>query len=201
QLLAFSRRQVLQPREVSLNELVVELQKLLVRLIGEHIHLETELEEELAPVRADPGQLEQVIVNLVVNARDAMAEGGRLRIETAHEDGRVRLTVEDAGVGMDEETLSHLFEPFFTTKEQGKGTGLGLATVYGIVEQSGGEIVVHSEPGVGTRFDVFLPAAVPTETPERTGVRGAGAAGWATVLLVEDEPMVRDLARSVLAGP
>ena len=171
QLLAFSRKQVLAPSVVDLNLMVVGIQQMLRRLIGETINLITITPPDVGPVRADPGQLEQVIINLAVNARDAMPDGGRLTIATSNvkvDEGTaqqrgvapgpyVMLDVSDTGVGMDRETQAHLFEPFFTTKDHGKGTGLGLSTVYGIVNQSGGHISVHSEPGKGTAFRVYLP--------------------------------------------
>src|SRR5881398_4136572 len=214
QLLAFSRRQVLAPKLLDMNAVVATMDKMLRRLIGEDVALATELAAELGPVSADPGQLEQVLLNLAVNARDARPQGGRLTIATAN----VRLTeeyaerhhrlppghyvllaVSDTGVGMDEATQKHLFEPFFTTKEVGKGTGLGLATVYGIVKQSGGYIWVYSEPGRGTTVKVYLPrvpgaAEPPLPAPEPPALRG----GHETVLLVEDATPVRTLARRAL---
>ncbi|MGA2382049.1 MAG: PAS domain-containing protein [Gemmatimonadales bacterium] len=219
QLLAFSRRQVLQPRVVDLNAVIGGAEKLLRRLIGEHIALATRLEPSLASVTADSGQLEQVIVNLAVNARDAMQSGGTLALETrtvlieaaaqtAEQSivapGRyVLLKVTDTGSGMDAETRRHLFEPFFTTKERGKGTGLGLATVYGIVKQSGGFIWVDSEPGKGTAFRIYLPAVDDAARPAEAGGDARPrdvptAAGTETILLVEDEEAVRKVAREAL---
>jgi len=170
QLLAFSRRQVLEMRVLDVNSVVAQMEKMLRRLIGEDIDLVTVPAQDLGCVRADPGQLEQVLLNLIVNARDAMPRGGRITIETASviggaEDGpagsppgpHTVLAVSDNGCGMDPETLSHIFEPFFTTKGRDRGTGLGLATVYGIVTQSGGHIAVESEPGRGTVFRIYLP--------------------------------------------
>ena len=160
QLLAFGGRQMLQPRVLNLNDVVREIEAMLRRVIGEDVELVTELEADLWPVRADSGQFEQVIVNLALNARDAMPGGGNLVLSTrnaARERSYVALAVADTGVGMDEGTLARVFEPFFTTKEEGKGTGLGLATVYGIVEQSGGHIEVTTEPGLGTTFTILLP--------------------------------------------
>jgi two-component system, cell cycle sensor histidine kinase and response regulator CckA len=216
QLLAFSRRQVLQPRVLDLTTVVQGVETMLRRLIGEHINLMTQTGPELWRVRADPGQLEQVVINLCVNARDAMPTGGTLLIEvdnfsfagtmTGAESvmpagDYVRLTVSDSGTGMDPETLHHLFEPFFTTKEPGKGTGLGLATVYGIVKQSGGFIYADSARGAGSRFRIYLPrvTGVPdmVEPPEPT-IAPQRAEG--TLLLVEDEAAVRRLARRVLEG-
>jgi signal transduction histidine kinase len=214
QLLAFSRRQTLEPRVVSVNVVVQGIVPMLERLLGEDIELVVQLDPALAAVRADPNQLEQVILNLVANARDAMPDGGMLTIETANaeltEDPAepphdvmpgpyVRLTVRDSGVGMDVATQARLFEPFFTTKEVGKGTGLGLATVYGIVRQSGGTITVHSAAGSGSTFEVYLPRAADAGRP---GAAVAAPAvitdGGRTVLLVEDEDAVRELAREIL---
>ena len=199
QLLAFSRRQVLQPRVLSLNVVVSEMDRMLRRIIGEDVKLELELDPLLASVKADPGQLEQVIMNLVVNARDALPPGGRVTIRTQNANAApseigsdcVVLTVSDDGTGMDAETVARIFEPFFTTKAVGKGTGLGLATVFGIVKQSGGVVHVVSEIGHGSSFNVFLPRVdEPALCIERTSQR-MGAVGSERVLLVEDDPHVR----------
>jgi two-component system, cell cycle sensor histidine kinase and response regulator CckA len=214
QLLAFSRRQVLQPRTLDVDNLVRGVESLLRRLIGEHITLSVRTAPGLWLVRADPGQLEQVVVNLSVNARDAMPTGGDLVIETANctfagsthgaesvmpPGEYVLLTLSDTGTGMDEETLRHLFEPFFTTKAQGKGTGLGLATVYGIVKQSGGFIFADSELSHGSRFRIYLPRIEGiVETSDTPPPAGATARAEGTILLVEDEEAVRRLARRVL---
>ncbi|MBI4409434.1 MAG: response regulator [Gemmatimonadetes bacterium] len=214
QLLAFSRRQVLQPRVVNLNAVISEMEKMLRRLIGEDIDITTDLERSLGTTKADPGQLQQVVMNLVVNARDAMPGGGRLTIRTSNvelsdDDLRrlpyvqsgpyVLLQVSDTGLGMDKETQSRIFEPFFTTKEQGKGTGLGLATVYGIVKQSGGYIWVTSEPGQGSTFNIYLPRMA-DEVEKVAGADGGRFVprGSETILLVEDEDPVRALVRKVL---
>ena len=209
QLLAFSRRQVLQPETLDLNHILAELEKMLKRLIGEDIQLLVRLAPRPALVKADPGQLEQVILNLVVNARDAIESGGRIVIEAAHVEfseatrhaaSRVCLTVTDSGQGMDEATRSRIFEPFFTTKERGRGTGLGLATVYGIVEQSGGSITVWSEPGSGSSFRILLPAAVAEPEVELPPARvSEDVKSGLAVLLVEDEEMVRAVTRRALA--
>jgi PAS domain S-box-containing protein len=213
QLLAFSRKQVLQPRVLDLNVVVAELNKMLRRLIGEHIELLTTTRAELGKVKADPGRIEQVIMNLVVNARDAMPKGGRLGIETANveldedyasrhvgvQPGRyVMLAVSDTGQGMDAQTQSRIFEPFFTTKEHGKGTGLGLSTVYGIIKQSGGNIWVYSEVGWGTTFKVYLPRVEEVEQVEPSDAQATLPQGTETVLLVEDEEMIRKAAREIL---
>jgi len=201
QLLAFSRRQVLQPRILDLNATVGDMDMMLRRLIGEDVELVTMLGTGLAPVRADPTQIEQVIINLAVNARDAMPHGGSVTIETANVVGDdtafVELRLTDTGVGMTEAERRQLFDPFFTTKEG--GTGLGLATVYGIVEQSGGTIEVESAPGLGSSFRVLLPAEwAPIDAPEHDPSRLAPAAGEETILLVEDELVVRRLVAEIL---
>jgi PAS domain S-box-containing protein len=214
QLLAFSRRQTAKPKALDLSALVLNMDKMLRRMIGEDIDLVTALAPDLGIVKADPGQLDQVVMNLVVNSRDAMPHGGRVTIETANvaldeEYARlhppitpgnyVRLSVSDTGDGMDESTKTHIFEPFFTTKEQGKGTGLGLYTVYGIVKQSGGDISVTSEPGKGTKIAVYLPRA--EGSVAATEEKPAGTErlrGSETVLVVEDEAEVRKLVHDVL---
>jgi signal transduction histidine kinase len=180
QLLAFSRKQMMQPRILNLDDVIASLQKLLTRLVGEDIALVIRRSGDLWPVRADPGQIEQVLMNLAANARDAMPEGGSLTVDTANvlveeEDGRNRpglrpgayatMTVVDTGVGVPDSVVPHMFEPFFTTKEQGKGTGLGLATVYGIIKQMGGGVYVESEEGRGTRFVIYLPRVPETPQP------------------------------------
>jgi signal transduction histidine kinase/ActR/RegA family two-component response regulator len=214
QLLAFSRMQVLQPRVVDLNAIITEMGKMLPRLIGEHIEYSFSPQPDLMTVQADPGQIEQVLMNLAVNARDAMPDGGKLQVRTANmeigpEEAAKRpamvpgsyalISVSDTGHGMDEETKAHIFEPFFTTKEVGKGTGLGLATVYGIVKQSRGFIWVHSTPGHGTTFEIFFPGTTAAATASASEVPAAAAnRGSETILLVEDEPGVRDLAHEFL---
>jgi PAS domain S-box-containing protein len=214
QLLAFSRRQLLQPKVFNVNTLVLNLDRMLRRLIGEDIEMVTVTAPDIGSVKADPGQLEQVIMNLVVNARDAMPRGGKLTLETASVDldqayalehaevspGRyILLAVSDTGVGMNSEEQAHIFEPFFTTKQPGKGTGLGLSMVYGIVKQSGGSISVYSEPGRGSTFKIYLPG-VDTSAEDLTVEQSSSARmrGNETILLVEDDPLVRELARAVL---
>jgi nitrogen-specific signal transduction histidine kinase/ActR/RegA family two-component response regulator len=215
-LLAFSRQQALAPQVLDLNTLVANLDKLLRRLIGEDIELVTIQSPGLGTVKADPGQLEQVIMNLVVNARDAMPQGGKLIIETANADldeayaGRhvtvkpgpyVTLAVSDTGTGMDAGVLAHIFEPFFTTKERGKGTGLGLATVYGMVKQSGGNVWAYSEPGRGTTFKIYLPRLKEIALEPSPLITCIPLAqGSETILVVEDEEEVRALVRGILQG-
>ncbi len=214
QLLAFSRQQVLDPKVLDLNAIVAGLEKMLRPLIGEDIELSTALDPALGHVKADQGQIEQVIMNLVINGRDAMPEGGKLMIETANvkldkayacrhppvvPGSYALLAVTDTGIGMDAKTQAHIFDPFFTTKEMGKGTGLGLATVYGVVKQSGGYIWVYSEPGKGTTFKTYLPLV--EESPEPAGLRATRAEpsrGSETILLVEDEESLRVMTRTLL---
>ncbi|MCO5171356.1 MAG: response regulator, partial [Planctomycetes bacterium] len=204
QLLAFSRKQVLQPEVLDPGRVVADLQDMLRRLISEDIEVVTDLAPDVGRLRADRAQLEQVIVNLAVNARDAMPRGGRLTISTRQAPGdppRVVLTVSDTGEGMSPEVLAHIFEPFFTTKEVGRGTGLGLSMVYGIVKQSGGDVQVRSAPGAGTTFELAFPAAA--DDPAPAGQRKPTApvpGGRETVLVVEDEDAVRQLVREVLSG-
>jgi PAS domain S-box-containing protein len=214
QLLAFSRKQTISPRVVDLNEQTRAMERLLTRIIGEDINLTLNLSPGLWPVYMDPAQLDQIVANLAVNSRDAMPEGGKLMVETANTivdadfckshggltpGDFVMLAVTDTGCGVDRETLDHVFEPFFTTKPEGKGTGLGLATVYGIAKQNNGFVYIYSELGRGTTVKVYLPryvgheAAVPAPPKE-----GSPAGGWETILLVEDESQIRQLAKTIL---
>jgi two-component system cell cycle sensor histidine kinase/response regulator CckA len=214
QLLAFSRRQVLEPEVLDLNGVVVDAEPMLRRVVGETVELRTHLSPNLWPVKADRGQIDQVILNLAVNARDAMPRGGSLTIETTNVElddayaqdhaplaagPYVRLTASDTGTGMTPEVQAHIFEPFFTTKPPGKGTGLGLATVYGIVKQSGGYIWVYSEPGQGTSFKIYLPRegeSVPAAAPPTRPLSAPG--GTETIIVVEDDAQIRALVRGVL---
>jgi CheY-like chemotaxis protein len=216
QLLAFARKQVISPRPIDLNDLIGRMESMLNRLLGEHISLVTRLQPNLCPALIDPGQFEQVLMNLAVNARDAMPGGGALSIETTEAQlddawcqqrpgsrpgayGVVR--VSDNGVGMTREVMAHLFEPFFTTKPTGEGTGLGLAMCYGIIQQSGGNIVVSSEPGRGTTFDIYVPRHAGPAEPLRTPAAAQPADnGSETILLVEDETFVRELAHRSLSS-
>ena len=214
QLLAFSRRQIMQPRVISVNAVMTQTQKMLQRLIGEDVQLVLNLGVNVGNIRADPGHVEQAIVNLALNARDAMPLGGRLTIETSNtilDENYARthmgvkpgdftmIAVSDNGHGMDAETRRHIFEPFFTTKEKGKGTGLGLATVYGMVKQAGGDIWVYSEPGQGTTFKLYFPHVL-EPLSESSGSDGSPdrRSGGETVLVVEDEQAVRDLTVRIL---
>ena len=213
QLLAFSRRQVLQPKILDLNRLVTGLSTMLRRLIGEDVDLQLALRPDVGKVSADPGQIEQVLMNLVVNARDAMPKGGTLTIETANVDldetyaGRhiackpgpyVQIAVSDNGCGMDEATQARLFEPFFTTKPPGRGTGLGLSTVFGIVKQSGGNVNIYSVPNHGTSVKIYFPRIAQSSAREAGSSRRRVSTGSETVLLVEDEELVRTLVKETL---
>jgi signal transduction histidine kinase/ActR/RegA family two-component response regulator len=209
QLLAFSRKQVLEPAILDLNQVIWEAHKLLRRLVPANIEIVPVLDPALERVKADPGQIQQILINLLINARDAMPQGGKVTIETANTDldesycaqhpgirpgTHILLTVRDTGCGMEAETRSHIFEPFFTTKEQGKGTGLGLSTIYGIVKQSGGHIDFESSLGKGTVFRIYLPRAeAQVEQSEPTVTQPEGPAGSATILVVEDETALRRL--------
>lgn len=214
QLLAFGRREVVSPRVLDLDDVVAGVGELLRRAIGEHVELETSLSGTLLPVLADAGQIEQVLVNLAVNARDALPSGGILTIDTANvavdEDyatqhpglslgAHVRLRVSDNGVGMERDVKDHVFEPFFTTKPRGEGSGLGLATVYGIITQAGGSVSVYSEPGMGTTVSILLP--VTNEKAPVTTPRGSPSdhGGGETILVVEDEGAMREVSRRILA--
>jgi two-component system, cell cycle sensor histidine kinase and response regulator CckA len=214
QLLAFGRKQVLQPSIVNLNAIIVDVDKMLRRLISENVEIVTRPAPKLGAIKADPGQIEQVLLNLIINARDAMPGGGTLTLETANVEldqayadehagvrpgPHVMLAVSDTGVGMDTETQAHIFEPFFTTKEQGKGSGLGLATVYGVVQQSGGHVSVYSEPGRGSTFKVYLPRAGDVIEPLAVSpVQQPAMRGKETILVAEDDEQVRDLAVAIL---
>jgi CheY-like chemotaxis protein len=218
QLLAFSRQQIMVPKVLNLNDVVGDLNRMLQRLIGEHVEISIHLAEGLQSVKADRSQIEQVIVNLAVNARDAMPAGGRLTIETANLDldesyasghadvtpgPYVMLAVNDTGMGIPEQIRAYIFDPFFTTKELGKGTGLGLSTVYGIVKQSGGHIWVYSEPGSGTSFKIYFPSVDSNAEPKPTGhdvevekLKTTG--GSETLLIVEDDASLRQFVSTVL---
>jgi PAS domain S-box-containing protein len=213
QLLAFSRRQVVSPEVLDPNATIVELEPLLRRLIGENITLVLRLHDSTGRLRADPGQLDQILVNLAVNARDAMPAGGTVTIETgnvefdepyasSHFDVSpgpyVMIAVSDTGIGMDQETRDHIFEPFFTTKQVGKGTGLGLATIYGIVRQAGGHIWLYSEPGHGTTFKLYFPRVDAEATTVRDTAASGTAARTGTILVVEDEAAVREMTTMLL---
>jgi two-component system, cell cycle sensor histidine kinase and response regulator CckA len=215
QLLAFARREVVQPEVVDVNDIVSDVEQLLRRTLGEHIELDSSLAADLRPVLIDPGQLEQILVNLAVNARDAMPDGGTLRIDTANIDvdeeyaasrpelspgPHVRLRVSDTGAGMSPETVLRAFDPFFTTKPPGQGTGLGLATVYGIIQQAGGRSQIYSEPDVGTTFTVLLPATDLTGSPAEPVTDSSVRRGEETILLVEDEQALREVTRRILTG-
>ena len=215
QLLAFSRKQVLQPKVLNLDAELFGIEKMLRRLIGEDVQLTLIPGADMGHVKADPLQLQQIVMNLAINARDAMPHGGMLTLGTKNVDldaayarshfemqpgPYVVLAVSDTGHGMDRETLAHVFEPFFTTKEPGKGTGLGLATVHGIVKQSGGHIAVDSEPGRGTTFTIYLPRVDEAVEPAHRGATEQLAGGSETILLVEDEPAVREVVRRILAA-
>jgi len=213
QLLAFSRKSVMQPKVLDLNNMVQETEKLLRRLIGEDILLTSVLDPKLSRVKVDPGQLNQVLMNLSINARDAMPRGGKLTLETrnveldehfarTHHEVRagkyVLLAVTDSGSGMTPEIKAQVFEPFFTTKEVGKGTGLGLSVVHGIIKQSGGHVEVYSELGLGTRFNLYFPAVEDKADSSEGSDKSSDLRGHETILLVEDEEGVRGLALLVL---
>jgi PAS domain S-box-containing protein len=215
QLLAFARREVVQPEVVDVNVVVGDIEQLLQRTLGEHVELRSALAADLRPVLIDPGQLEQVLVNLAINARDAMPDGGELRIDTddLHLDAEyaasrpelapgphVRLRVSDTGTGMPPETVQRAFDPFFTTKPPGQGTGLGLATVYGIIQQAGGHSHIYSEPDVGTTFTMLLPATAQTAESAQEARTPQVRRGAETILLVEDEQALREVTRRILTG-
>ena len=213
-MLFLSRKQVTQPGQVNLNEIVAEVEKMLTRVIGEDIRMENVLDSNLGYVMADPAQLHQILMNLAINARDAMPEGGALLIETVNVDltesftrehadvqpgSYVQLTISDTGTGMSPEVMSHLFEPFFTTKGPGRGTGLGLATVYGVVKRCGGSIWVYSEPGQGTSFRIYLPRIQPAEVlHEEPKPAIPTLRGEETILVVEDQEQLLKMAVRVL---
>ena len=214
QLLAFARRDVVQPRPLDLNEVIGEVEQLLIRSLGEHVILKTDLAPQLCPVLADPGQIEQVLVNLAVNSRDAMPSGGTLVVQTSVTDaddshaasraglpsGRYAcLKVSDTGTGMPREVIDHAFEPFFSTKPKDQGTGLGLATVYGIVTQAHGHVQIYSEPGIGTTVTVLLPATGSGIRAEPEDGQEPGGGAGQTILVVEDEPAMREVTRRILS--
>jgi two-component system cell cycle sensor histidine kinase/response regulator CckA len=213
QLLAFSRQQIVSAKLIDPAAGVHALEPMLRLLIGEHIRLQVQVADPTGSIQIDPGQLDQIVMNLVVNARDAMPDGGTVTIEVSSTSfdeayamehfevtaGKyVMIAVSDTGAGMDRETREHVFEPFFTTKERGKGTGLGLATIYGIVRQASGHIWLYSEPGHGTTFKIYFPAIEGAPAAESTAPTSAAVAGTGTILLVEDEPAVRDMSRRIL---
>ncbi|MFI5008760.1 MAG: ATP-binding protein [Solirubrobacterales bacterium] len=215
QLLAFARREVVQPEVVHVNDVVSHVEQLLRRTLGEQVELHSSLDVNLSPVLIDPGQLEQLLVNLAVNARDAMPEGGALSIDTTNVDinedyaasrpelspgPHVRLRVSDTGVGMPFETAQRAFDPFFTTKPPGQGTGLGLATVYGIVQQAGGHSQIYSKPDIGTTFTALLPVTDRVSSPAEPQTDSPVPRGEATILLVEDEQALREVTRRILTG-
>jgi nitrogen-specific signal transduction histidine kinase/CheY-like chemotaxis protein len=219
QLLAFSRRQMLQPQVLAVNDVAAGVESMLRRLIGEQIELKMDLDPDAGYLRADRTQLEQVILNLTLNSRDAMPSGGRLVVQTGHQHytnasrsrprelvagDYVTISVSDTGLGMDAETRDHIFEPFFTTKGRGRGTGLGLATTYGIIKQSDGSVIVDSEPGHGTTFRIYFPmimreAGVARDSGRRAAASTPTGQRSGHILLVEDEPGLRDIAQRVLA--
>jgi PAS domain S-box-containing protein len=214
QLLAFARRDVVRPRPLDLNEVITRVEQLLIRTLGEHVILKTGLAPRLCAVLADPGQIEQVLVNLAVNARDAMPSGGTLLVQTSvtdvgevHAASRIGLPpgqyacmkISDTGVGMPRDVIDHAFEPFFTTKPKGEGTGLGLATVYGIVTQASGYVQIYSEPDIGTTITVMLPATGQGIQAEPAPEQEPAGGGGETVLIVEDEPAMREVTRRILS--
>jgi PAS domain S-box-containing protein len=215
QLLSFARREVVQPEVVDVNDVVGDIEQLLRRTLGEHVELHSSLAADLSPVLIDPGRLEQVLVNLAVNARDAMLDGGALWVDTANMDvdedyaasrpelspgPYVCLRVSDTGMGMSPETVQRAFDPFFTTKPPGQGTGLGLATVYGIIQQAGGRLQIYSEPDVGSTFTVLLPATDRITSPAELSANSPVRRGEETILLVEDEQALREVTRRILTG-